>query len=787
MNETPGADGQLRWYDPADGFSGEIGRTFAESTPAWPRLPVAPEGAPNVIVVVLDDLGFAQLGCYGGLGGRLRTPHIDELAATGLRYQNFHTTALCSPTRAALLTGRNHHSVGVALIMERATGYPGYNGRIPKDSAMIPAILRESGYNTMAIGKWHLTPDEHTTPAGPYDLWPLGQGFERFYGFLSGATSQFEPDLWEDNHLIEPPATPEDGYHLSADLVDKAREWIAAQKAVAPNKPFFLYLSFGAVHTPHHAPPEYIDRYRGAFDAGWDVVRSETLARQKELGIMPESAELPPLNPGVKAWDAVSDDQRRLFARQMEVFAAFTTHTDDQIGRLMEYLDVSGIRENTMILLLSDNGASAEGGQNGLLSQWSYINLEPESVETMLEHIDEWGSPSTHPHYASGWAMAGNTPNRMYKAFVHEGGTRDPLIVSWPRHIADPGGIRTQFHHVVDITPTILELTGVARPDTLGGHPQSPLEGTSFAYTLNDAAAPTRKAQQYFEMFGHRAIWAGGWKAVALHWSKAVLQRLGHIDHELHDGDWDADRWELYCIDEDPAEMHDLAATHPEKLKELVDLWWRDAERYKVLPLDDRLLARLIARRPAVFEPRDFYTYHGRLRLTRAGSPDVRNRSHTITADVVVPEQDAEGVIVSNGGADGGYALCLLDGRLHYISNFLGRAHSVASSRDAVSPGPHIVGVEFERTGQRAARARLLLDGEPVGEVEIPRTNPVAFAAAEGLEIGSDATSPVWPAYRSPFRFTGTISKVAIAVYGDAPLPTRRDAAAQHRADMLRQ
>lgn len=784
---TQGGNEDLRLYGPSEGFNGKIGQTAAESTPAWPRPPSAPEGAPNVVVIVLDDLGFAQLGCYGGLGGRIQTPHIDRLAAEGLRYQNFHTTALCSPTRAALLTGRNHHSVGVALIMERATGYPGYNGRIPKDSAMLPAILRENGYNTMCVGKWHLTPDEHTTPAGPFDLWPLGQGFERFYGFLSGETSQWEPDLWEDNHPVEPPGRPEDGYHLSADLVDKATAWIATQKAVAPSKPFFLYLSFGAVHAPHHAPPEYIERYRGKFDAGWDVVRGETLARQKEIGIMPESAEVPPLNPGVKAWDALTDELRRLFARQMEVFAAFTTHTDEQIGRLMTFLDDSGIREDTLVVLLSDNGASAEGGQNGLLSQWSYFNLSPESIQDMLARVDEWGSPSTHPHYASGWAMAGNTPNRMYKAFVHEGGTRDSLIVSWPSHINDPGGIRTQFHHVVDVTPTILELTGVEMPGEAAGHAQKPLEGTSFAYTLADAGAATRKERQYFEMFGHRAIWADGWKAVALHWSRAVLQRLGHIDHELHDGDWDADRWELYRIDEDPSELHDLADQHPDKLKELVDLWWREAERFNVLPLDDSLLPRLIVRRPRTFEPRDVYSYRGRLRLNRSGSPDVRNRSHRITAEFEVPPGGATGVIVSNGGAEGGYTLCMLDERLHYVSNFLGRTHSVASGTKVVSPGTHTATVEFERTGQHAGRARLLLDGEQVGEVEVPRTNPVAYAVAEGLEIGSDTTSPVWPAYHSPFHFTGTIHRVTISLDGDTPPLTPEDAAAKHRADMLTQ
>jgi arylsulfatase len=400
----------LNEYRPDEPFSGVIGTTARESTPAWPVPRPAPDGAPNVLLIVLDDLGFAQLGCYGGLGGRIETPHIDRLAEEGIRFQNFHTTALCSPTRAALLTGRNHHSVGVATIMERATGYPGYNGRIPKDAAMLPAVLKEHGYNTMAVGKWHLTPDEESTAAGPYDRWPLGQGFERFYGFLPGETSQWEPDLWEDNHLVEAPGRPEDGYHLSADLVDRCVEWISLQKAVAPGKPFFTYLAFGAVHSPHHVGPEYIERYRGAFDAGWDVVREETLERQKELGIMPPETEVPPRNPGVDAWDDLTADQRRLFARQMEVFAGFLTHTDEQIGRLVKFLDNTGLRDDTLVMLLSDNGASAEGARNGRASALGYFNGVSDTVDAMLERLDDWGSPSTHPHYASGWGHGRKYP-----------------------------------------------------------------------------------------------------------------------------------------------------------------------------------------------------------------------------------------------------------------------------------------------------------------------------------------------------------------------------------------
>ena len=777
----------LSTYPDGSPFNGVIGDTYVSSVPSWPVGAEAPEGSPNVIVILLDDLGFAQLGCYGGLGGRVKSPHIDRLAAEGIRFQNFHTTALCSPTRAALLTGRNHHSVGVATIMERATGFPGYNGRVTKDTAMLPMLLRNAGYNTMALGKWHLTPDEQTTPAGPFDRWPLAQGFERFYGFLPGLTSQWEPELWEDNHMTSPPATPDQGYHLSADLVDKAIQWISEQKGVAPSKPFFQYLAFGATHSPHHAPAQYIEPYRGVFDAGWDVIRQESLDLQKKSGIMPDTVEIPPLNPGVKAWDTLSPDLQRLFARQMETFAGFITHTDDQIGRLIKFLDDADLRENTIVLLLSDNGASAEGSSVGFMNENAFINGETADVDEMLAHLDEWGSPTTHPHYASGWAMAGNTPNRMYKAFVHEGGTRDPLIVSWPRGIKDVGTLRTQFHHVVDVTPTILDLIGLDVPDQVNGIAQRPVEGTSFAYTFNDAAAPTRKLRQYFEMFAHRAMYEDGWKAVTMHWSKAVLRRLGHIEHELNDGDFAADKWELYHLDSDPSEQFDLAEQEPQRLQSLIELWWDEARRYRVLPLDERLLERMFEARPRIMEDRETTRFASRVRLPRSGSPDVRHRSHRITASFNVPDEGAQGVIVSNGGESGGYTLCLLEGRLHYVSNHLGKAHYVATSSKDVSPGDHTAIVDFESTGGTAGKATLRLDDEVVGGVDVVATNFVTYAVAEGLEVGSDCTSPVWPRYHSPFHFSGTIREVIITTNPAEVEYSPREAALQLRADMTRQ
>lgn len=776
----------MRTYAEGTPHPGPIGRASAESEPAWPVPPAPPPGAPNVVVILFDDLGFAQLGCFGGLAGRIRTPNIDALAARGLRFANFHTTALCSPSRAALLTGRNHHSVGVAAIMERATGYPGYNGRIPRDAAMLPAVLVEQGYATMAIGKWHLTPDEHISPAGPFDRFPLGQGFERYYGFMGGETSQWEPDLWEDNHRVDAPGRAEDGYHLSEDLVDHATEWITSLKAVAPNKPFLTYLAFGATHSPHHVGRAYIEDYRGAFDDGWDVIRRETIERQIAMGIVPDGTTLPGLNPGVRAWADLGDDERRLFARQMEVYAAMVTHTDEQIGRLLEFLDRAGLRDDTIVMVLSDNGASAEGAAEGRLDSFGYVNGEPDSLDTMLAHLDDWGSPHTHPHYASGWAMAGNTPNRMYKAFVHEGGVRDPLVIAWPGHITDEGAIRTQFHHITDITPTIMEAVGLEWPEQVRGHEQRPLEGTSFLYALAQPAAPTQKRRQYFEMFAHRAMWADGWKAVALHWSTAMHARLGPIEHEMHDGDHDADVWELYHLDHDVSEMHDLAAQHPEKLRELVDMWWEEAERYHVLPLDDSLLARLLVARPRVFEPREVYRYAARVRLSRQGSPPLRDCSYAISARVDIGEA-CEGTIMSYGGADGGISLCVLDGHLHFVSNFLGRAHTVVSSPRPLHPGEHRIAVLFERTEPNTGTVGLYLDDEMQASAPVPRTNPIAFSSTEGLEIGSDCVSPVWPRYRSPFEFTGTIHEVVLTTPTPEQPLTLELARAEHRMAMHQQ
>ncbi|MEZ5281728.1 MAG: arylsulfatase [Acidimicrobiales bacterium] len=759
-------------------FPGVAAQSLDGSSGSWPVPEQAPEGAPNIVFIVLDDLGYAQLGCYGGLGGRIRTPNIDRLAAGGLRYRNFHTTALCSPTRAALLTGRNHHSVGLGTIVERATAFPGYHARIPKDSAMLPKVLGANGWSTYCVGKWHLTPDEHNGPTGPFDRWPLGQGFDRYYGFLSGETDQWHPDLWEDNHRVDPPPTP--GYHLTADLADRAIRWIGEHRTIDSTRPFFLHFATGAPHSPHHAPRDLIESYAGVFDDGWDVIREQTLAAQIDLGVVPEGTDLPPRNQGVRAWSELSDTERRVYCRQMEVYAAFVEHTDREIGRLLEFLQHDGCFDNTIVMLMSDNGASAEGGQHGLVSEITYFNGRTESIDDMVERLDDWGGPTTYPHYAHGWAYAGSTPQKWYKGFVHEGGTRDPLIVSWPAGIGKVGEVRDQFHHVVDIASTIYELTGVQLPDTVDGVDQRPLEGVSMAYSFGDAGAPSRKQRQYFEMFAHRAIWADGWKAVTMHPGKAAAPRIPGL--EVREGRFEEDVWELYHLAEDFSEAHDLATQHPEKLLELQQLWHEDALRYNVYPLDDRALERASEPRPRVVERRDEYVFSGPIRLVRSVSPNIINRSHNIEVDFEFAP-GVEGVLMSNGGLQGGYTLCVSDGHLVYVSNYLGRDTFVVRSVEPIPPGRHTAIMSFEKTQPFAGEVTLWLDGHMAGQGSVERTNPIIYSVGEGLEVGSDAGTPVWSQYQSPFTFTGRLHRAVLRTNG----PISFDGGAEDRIAMYRQ
>jgi arylsulfatase len=741
-------------------FQGRIGRTVYESTPHWPELPRPRKGAPNVVVVLFDDLGFAHLGCYGS---SIATPNIDRLAANGLRFTNFHTTALCSPTRAALLTGCNHHSVGMRGLANWSTGFPNCTGTVSKSAATIAEVLRPNGYSTFAVGKWHLTPIEQTSPAGPFDQWPLARGFDRFYGFLEGETDQWHPDLTSDNHSVKPPKTPEEGYHLSEDLVDQAIGMMHSQKAAVPEKPFFLYLAFGATHAPHQAPQQYLEKYRGKFDAGWDVVREQWYERQKQLGIIPPDTELAPRNPGVKPWSDLSADEKTLALRLQEAFAGFLDHTDEQIGRLIDYLAKSGELDNTLFVLMSDNGASQEGGPLGMVDYSRFFNGRPETISESMARIDDIGTPNGFNNYPWGWAQVGNTPGKRYKQNTHGGGIRDPLIVHWPDGIADKGAIRHQFHHVTDIAPTIFETIGAARPDTVNGHPQMPVHGTSLAYTFSQeaAATPTRKQVQYFEMFGHRGIWADGWKAVTYHEPNTS---------------WDTDDWELYHLDQDFSECRNLAESHPEKLRELIDIWWAEAGRNGVLPLDDRR-AELWRPTPGWSDPRSRtrYVYQPPVEEIRMSTaPSLGNRTFAVTVDIERQRADTEGCLLSFGDGRSGFALYVLRDRLLFDYNLFGQ-HLKATSDKVIPVGKVSVGVLVERLG-KVGRASVLIDGKPCGSVDIPFL--VRRHSGGNLNIGRDEGIAVSNDYQAPFAFQGSIGEVVIE------LPVRHDKDAKEAAKM---
>jgi arylsulfatase len=739
-------------------FEGVIGRTFEESKSWWPEPLKAPEGSPNVIFIILDDVGFSQLGCYGS---SIETPNMDRLAAGGLRYNNFHTTALCSPTRSCLLTGRNHHSVGMGMITEMASGYPGYNGRIPKSAGTIAHILRENGYGTFAVGKWHNTPEEETSAAGPFDRWPLGMGFERFYGFLAGDANQWNPDLVYDNHRIPLPDRPD--YHLTEDIVDRSIEFVKDLKQLRPDKPFFLWMAFGAAHAPHHAPREFIDKYKGRFDRGWDVEREEVLARQKKMGIVPPETRLAPRNTGITAWTELSSDQRRLYARMQEVFAGFMDHTDYHVGRFLDFLEDIDQMENTLVVLISDNGASQEGVWHGSLNEGRYFNGLPETLEECLAGIDKLGGPLAFNHYPRGWAMAGNAPLKRYKQNTHGGGTRDPLIFCWPGGIEARGEIRTQYHHVVDIVPTILEVLGIGAPEQLNGTDQKPMEGQSMLYSFANPQAQTRKEVQYYEMLGHRGIWHKGWKAVTYHSTGAA-------------GNFDEDKWELYHLDEDFSECKDLAETKPQKLRQLIEIWWAEAGKYQVLPLDDRGSKRFNDQKPKFDPDKTSFTFFPGTSMIPAGVvPNTQNRSYMITAEVEIPEKGAEGILLALGGRFGGYALYIQNKRLVYDYNFLGISHYRVASTIEVPRGKNRMRFEFDKTGEHQGRGTLFFNEDIVGEGMIERTAPVRHAFAEGLEIGRDSLTPVSESYRCPFAFTGILEKVVLELKGEPHLDPEGD------------
>ncbi len=714
-------------------------------------------------MVVLDDVGFAQLGCYGS---DIETPVLDSLAGDGLTFTNFHTTALCSPTRACLLTGRNHHRNGMGRIIELATGFPGYDATIPRANGFLSEMLLPHGYATFAIGKWHLAPEDEAHAAAPRTNWPLGRGFERFYGYHGGETHQFVPALYCDNHPIAPPRTPEEGYHLTEDLVDQAIGCITDVRVVDPDKPFFLYLATGACHSPHQAPAPWIDRYRGAFDGGWDAWRTRTLRRQTEASVLRAGTELSPRPDWVPAWDDLSADERRLYARYMEAFAGFLSHTDHHLGRLFDFLRESGELDNTVVLVLSDNGASSEGGPTGSVNDLRVWNGAPRTVEEALERIDEIGGPRCHNNYPWGWTVAGNTPFRRWKREVHEGGVADPLIVHWPSGIPTGDRWRRQYVHAVDVTPTLLEVLGVPAPEAIAGVTQSAMDGTSFAYTFTEPDGLGRHRVQYYEMLGCRALYEDGWKAVTYH----PIQDTSTP--------FDDDAWELYHVDADPSECHDLAAAEPERLGHLVERWWAEAGANGVLPLDNRAFSEFVMDKPILVPPRHRYAYRpGAAPVPEVVGANLRNRSHRIAVDLEVPATSsdtssvpaAEGVLLAQGSGLGGWSLFVLEGRPAYAHNFVSLREDRVVADQPLEPGRHQVVLHFERTGDHRGVGHLLVDGAEAGRLEIAPFTITRFSlTGAGTTCGYGNGLPVSDAYRhrGRFAFTGRILEATIEVDG---------------------
>jgi len=778
-------------YVKGEPFPGVVGRTADESSPAWPAPARAKEGAPNVLMIVLDDTGFGNLGCYGS---PINTPHIDAIAAGGLRFNNMHTTALCSPSRSCIVTGRNHHANGMACITELATGYPGYNGVMPFENGLLSETLVEHGYSTFMVGKWHLTPSSQETAAGPYDRWPLGRGFQRFYGFLGGDTSQWYPDLVYDNHQVEPPKKPEEGYHLSEDLVDKAVSFIADSKQADPEKPFYLHLCFGATHAPHHVPKEWADKYAGVFDDGWDAYREKTFAKQKELGIVPADAELSRHDPDVPDWETLPAPARKLYARMMEVFAGFLSHTDHQVGRLLDFLTELGELENTLIMVVSDNGASAEGGPTGTTNEAQFFNNAQEPLEESLALIDEIGGPKHFNHYPWGWTWAGNTPFRRWKRETYRGGACDPFIVSWPKGIKAKGEIRGQYAHIIDMVPTVLDLLDIQPPPQIRGVAQSPLQGVSFAHVLDAPDAKTRHHTQYFEMLGHRAIDHDGWRAVCP-WPGPSFTEAGKGFGEPISAETlstlDATGWELYHVAEDFAENHNVAAENRDRLIAMIATWYVEAGKYQVMPVDGSGLPRMMADKPLIARPRDSYTYRPNTQsIPNFAAPKVLNRPHSITADVEIPNEGAEGVLLSQGTAAGGYSFYVQEGKLRYVHNYVGRRLLQVESDEPVPVGKHELRFEFEPTGQpdpsqgkgAPGRLQLYIDGALVGNADADFTTPFIFNPGS-LTCGANPGSPVTPDYEGPFTFTGTLHSVTLDVSGQLI----HDADAELRAHLARQ
>ncbi|NYT39884.1 arylsulfatase [Sphingomonas sp. R-74633] len=743
-------------------FTGEVGRTYQDSDPAtFPQPVQPPKGAPNIVLILLDDVGFGQFSTFGG---GVPSPTMDRLAEEGLRFNYFHTTALCSPTRAALITGRNHHSTSFAGITELATGYDGYCCILPRSCGTIGEVLRQNGYMTAWIGKNHNTPTWETSATGPFDRWANGLGFDYFYGFNGGDMNHWNPLLFENRDLV--PASDDPDYHLTEDLADRAITWVRKVKSIAPDKPYFLYVAPGATHAPHHAPNAWADKFKGQFDSGWDAYREATIERQKQRGVIPQDTELTTRSKGLPAWDSLNADQQRLYARMMEVFAGYGAQVDVAMGRVIDAVKELPDADNTIILYIAgDNGSSAEGGIEGSLCENMFFNGFPEKWEDNIKAIDELGGPKHFNHFPSAWAHAMNTPFQWTKQVAsHFGGTRNPMIISWPDRIKEAGGLRDQFIHTIDIVPTLYEICGITAPTELNGIQQKPIEGVSFAHVFEDAGAASHRKTQYFELGVNRGLYHDGWMASApsfVPWQPVRSE------------DWSPDDqvWELYKLDKDFSQARDLAAEHPDKLRELQDLWWVEAAKYNVLPLDWRATIRMNAEamgRPSMVGHRTRAVYHeGQVGLPDAACLPMLNKSWTITAEIELPDDRAEGMIVTHGGLEGGYGLYLREGKPVFVYNFLSVDRPTFAASKALGAGRHILVVDFAYDGGgmgKGGKFTVSADGEVLAEGRIERSVPIQFSLGEGLDIGMDTGSPIDFTYKMPFKFTGRIEKVTIEI-----------------------
>jgi arylsulfatase A-like enzyme len=745
---------------PEPAFRGKIGTTFKDSKPDFPTPIRASKGSPNVLIILLDDVGFGHAGSFGGA---VATPTLDRLAREGLRYNQFHTTALCSPTRAALLTGRNHHSVSTGVVIEMGTGYPGYTGIVPNTTVGLPEILRQNGYTTAAFGKWHNTPDNEITPAGPFDRWPTGKtwGFEYFYGFMNGETNQYYPVLYRNTTPVPQPNTPELGYHLTEDLVDEAVAWLNQVNATNPEKPWFVYFSTGAIHAPHHTPKSFREKYKGRFDEGWDKYREETFARQKQLGVIPANTELTPRPKELPAWDAQSIEAKRIFSRLMENYSGYLEHTDVQIGRLITAVESVGDLDNTLIFyIVGDNGASGEGGLEGTVNEIASVNGIQLGLAGLEAKFNEIGGPATEPHVPAAWAWAVDTPFQWTKQVAsHFGGTRNGLVVHWPKGIAARGELRSQFHHVIDLAPTVLEATHIKAPSIVNGVKQKPIEGVSLLYSFDDKAAKSHRTTQYFEMLGNRAIYKDGWIASARH-GRLPWQTAGGGG-----GNFELDAWELYNVAEDFSQARDLSTKYPEKVEELKRAFMVEARKYNVLPLDDRLSERFDASlRPNPLAGLKKFTYGpGVTGISEAAILNTHNVPFTITADIVV-DDGADGVLAAIGGVTSGWSLYVKHGKPTFYYNFFEVASARIEAKEPLQEGKSSIRLEFTPTEPgvgKPAVAKLFVNDREAGSARVERTVPYRFGV-EPLDIGRDTVSAVSKDYQPPFAFSGKIDRVTI-------------------------